>query len=1350
MADLGNSISLNASKFAAGVAETRAKLTELNTAFIENRKRMKELNDEAKKLQKQEQDLAKEMKDGGTAEQREQLQQLRDRMAQVNAEIGNLKTHEQELKHDISQTNRDLQEQREKAGDLSDAFSQLGQLFAGLGIAETCHQIAGAFGECVKAAEDFSATMSTVEALSGATASEMEKLSAKAKDLGATTKFTATESAQAMTFMGMAGWDAEQMLDGMSGMLDLAAASGSDLGLVADIVTDNLTAFGMKAEDTAHFADVLAAAATNSNTSVEIMGETFKNSASVAGALGYSIEDVSTAVGLMANAGVKGSIAGTSLKHTFEGLLKGVTLTSEAFGEVEVSAVKADGTMKSFGESVNELRGYFSKMSEAEKMLNAIEVAGKYGFNGLLAIVNSTQEDFDKLTGSINECEGAASKMAEVKMDNLSGQVTLMNSAMDALKNTLGSAYEDQLKALAKAATKVLTGINDFLSKHPLVTKAIVAITAAVTGLVAAFATFATVSTAVEMVKKFTATTKLATTAQAAFNAVANANPYVLLATAIAGVVTTVGLLATAEQSAVGAAKELREEAERIVETMNDSIATNDAEAEILRDKAALYEQLRNTENRTEIQERQLAALAGELQDLLGDNVTVVNELTGGYNSLSTAVEDYIATQNKRVKLSALEDAAKDAYKQIAEIDRQLQELYKEEQEKLANGIGFGADGFMAHKSAIANLESAKAELEKITKEYTDALEENYAVEEKAASGADDMAAANEKVTPTLDEIRKGSDDLAKSSEDLISQYSKAYESLEKLRNGEALNYEQMRALIKIHPELAKQIKATADGYTLETGAINTLGEVISESANAAVEAESIKTRALIEGTRDRIRAMEKEAEAAGMYEHDGQKVLAIGRKISEEAAYIEQLEAQLAVNKSLPQYFQSNQGKGSSSSSGSSSGRASSTPKEKEPPGLKSLMSYAKTTSAAFKEMNDNGELALTTVQALIDTGYGDALYKDGEKWKLSEKAFEEAWNTQIDAAKGVEGTTEVQRKALESFRGELSKVTAGLYETAKAEKELKSASAGDTAGSMKTLTAAVIEQKEDGGLSADTVSKLSGTRYAEALTVGVDAQITLDTSKLETILSDEIEDAIKQLESELATATDPDKIGGLKAQIQAFKNLKAVIGEVTEGLYGVEKAEEKLVSDAALKASEDMANRRLKQIDAELKAKQKLRDETLKAIDDEVQARKRLTEDNDIQRQIDQAMAQLKYSQLDEFSQAQLQRKIQSLQNDKADMLWERGIEDRRAAANEEYNTSAEQLNNEKENINNALEVLRSLNDTVDTGLTDLGETIKAAMEAVKPDSTVNLTMNNVDKMTADQLLKMITDLFGSTGAV
>ena len=155
--------------------------------------------------------------------------------------------------------------------------------------------------------------------------------------------------------------------------------------MVSDIVTDSLSAFGLTAKDTAHFSDVLAAAATNSNTNVAIMGETFKMSASVAGALGYSIEDVAVAMGLMANSGVKGSIAGTALRNTFNGLLEGVTLTGAAFGEYEYSAIKADGTMKDFGSTIDELRGYFDQMTEAERVNNAQAIAGQRGYNGLLA-----------------------------------------------------------------------------------------------------------------------------------------------------------------------------------------------------------------------------------------------------------------------------------------------------------------------------------------------------------------------------------------------------------------------------------------------------------------------------------------------------------------------------------------------------------------------------------------------------------------------------------------------------------------------------------------------------------------------------------------------------------------------------------------------------------------------------------------------------------------------------------------------------------------------------------------------------------------------------------------------------
>ena len=236
----------------------------------------------------------------------------------------------------------------------------------------------GAMGAAaVKAGSDFESAMSKVEAISGAAGSDLEALREKAKEMGASTKFSATESANAFEYMAMAGWDATDMLQGMDGVLQLAAASGEDLAMVSDIITDSLSAFQLTAADTAHFSDVLAATAANANTSIGIMGETFKGSASVAGALGYSIEDVSVAVGLMANVGVKGSIANTALRNTFNGLLGGVTLTGKAFGEYEYTAIKADGSMKSLGDTINELRGYFEQMTESERVLNAQEIAGE-------------------------------------------------------------------------------------------------------------------------------------------------------------------------------------------------------------------------------------------------------------------------------------------------------------------------------------------------------------------------------------------------------------------------------------------------------------------------------------------------------------------------------------------------------------------------------------------------------------------------------------------------------------------------------------------------------------------------------------------------------------------------------------------------------------------------------------------------------------------------------------------------------------------------------------------------------------------------------------------------------------
>ncbi len=413
------------------------------------------------------------------ADKNQKLQQMAERLNQAGIDTNRLGEESERLKGQIQGLAKQEEEAAKEAANLgaqSSAFDALGAAITAAGIATAVNKMTEAFAECNAVAMEFESTMSTVEALSGANALQMNELAAEAKRLGAETVYTANQSAQAMTYMGMAGWDAGEMLSGMDGMISLAAASGEDLALVSDIVTDNLTAFGLKASDTAHFADVLAQAASKSNTSVASMGETFSMAGAVAGALGYSIEDVSVAVGLMANSGVKGSVAGTALKNMFNGLLNGATLTAKAFGEVEFSAINADGTIDTFSESMNELRGYFDQMTEAERVQNAMLLAGQRGYNGLLAILNSTEEDYNSLTEQINSCTGAAKRMADIKLDNLKGDVTLLDSATDGLKMTIGDLYNNELRRAAQAGTEIISGINEFCEENPAVVKAIMAI----------------------------------------------------------------------------------------------------------------------------------------------------------------------------------------------------------------------------------------------------------------------------------------------------------------------------------------------------------------------------------------------------------------------------------------------------------------------------------------------------------------------------------------------------------------------------------------------------------------------------------------------------------------------------------------------------------------------------------------------------------------------------------------------------------------------------------------------------------------------------------------------------------
>lgn len=296
--------------------------------------------------------------------------------------------------------------------------------------------------------KSFEAGMSEVQAISGASGKDLEKLSAKAKQMGATTKFSATESATALKYMAMAGWKTNQMVSGLSGVMNLAAASGEDLGTVSDIVTDSMTAFGLKAKDSGHFADVLAKASSSSNTNVAMMGETFKYVAPLAGSMKYSIEDTATAVGLMANAGIKGSQAGTELRSILTRLVKPPKDAVAALSALGISTTKADGSMKPMRQTMAELREKFSGLTDSQKSQYAAAIAGQEAMSGLLAIVNASDSDFNKLQKAIDNSSGAAKKQADIMNNNLQGALYDLGSAAEAVGIGI---YEDIKTPLTKA-----------------------------------------------------------------------------------------------------------------------------------------------------------------------------------------------------------------------------------------------------------------------------------------------------------------------------------------------------------------------------------------------------------------------------------------------------------------------------------------------------------------------------------------------------------------------------------------------------------------------------------------------------------------------------------------------------------------------------------------------------------------------------------------------------------------------------------------------------------------------------------------------------------------------------------
>lgn len=530
---------------------------------------LKGVNSEIKNTQSQLKDVEKLLKlDPGNTELLSQKQKLlsqsiqetKDKLAtlktaaeQANQALANGEISQEQydaLQREIIETENELKRLEQQARESGAALQEIaakGEKLKTVGDSVTnvgekfmpaTAAVVGLGAAAVKTAADFDSGMSKVAAISGATGDDLQALRDKAREMGSKTKFSALEAAEAMEYMAMAGWKTTDMLGGIEGIMNLAAASGESLATTSDIVTDALTAFGLKVDAAGHFSDVLAAASSNANTNVSMMGETFKYAAPIAGALGFSVEDTAEAIGLIANAGIKGSQAGTSLRTIMNNLAGEVKICGSALGEVTIQTTNADGSMRELSDILADCRGAFSQLSESEQAAAAEALVGKNAMSGFLALMNAAPEDIDKLSSAIENCDGKSAEMAATMQDNLAGQLTILKSQLEELAISFGEMLMPAIRSIVSGIQGFVDKLNsmDETTKKVIVTIALI-VAAIGPVLIVVGKVISAVGTIMTIVPKVAAAIKAVKGAFAGLNAVMAANPIILVIAAIAALV---------------------------------------------------------------------------------------------------------------------------------------------------------------------------------------------------------------------------------------------------------------------------------------------------------------------------------------------------------------------------------------------------------------------------------------------------------------------------------------------------------------------------------------------------------------------------------------------------------------------------------------------------------------------------------------------------------------------------------------------------------------------------------------------------------------------------------------------
>lgn len=799
------------------IAETRAAMTKLEqetdgaaSAAGDLLRENKELNSE---LQVNEAYLDSAQR--ATNNWEKQLNNAQIKLNQTNAEIEKNEKYLDEAARSADGCATSIDEmgkEAKEAGDAgSKAFEDMYQAITDLGLLEGVKKLAESMKSCVDAAAEFEYQMATVKSLSGATGSEFEELSSRAKMLGATTSFTATQAGEAMEYMALAGWKSKEMLEGVDGIMALAAAATMDLGTASDIVTDNLTAFNLTAEDSNRFADQLAYAMSKSNTNVEQLGESYKYCAATSTQLGYSMEDTTAALMVMANAGIKGSSSGTALSSIMTRLGNDVSDCRTMLEGYGIQVYDTTGSVRELSAILDDMKGIWGGLTDEEKSHLSYIVAGKTAQAQLMTVLGESTGAFETYAEGLRNCNGAAKEMQDIKLDTFTGQIQLFESAYDGLRVSIGEDLMPVMGMLVEGFTEVLTAANGLVEEHPEITAAIVGVTTALAAL--AIGAVATSSVVTET---------LIPALMTAFS-----NPVILAVAAIGALVAALVTLdqnmekTEAEETMCGATKRMREEADALIESINAERQAFEELEEEFRQTAksgeSMLEELDGLCKKSELtaseQERMLY-LVEKLNETFSELELAYDETTESLNMTTEAINQFIETAEE--EQTTAEYAAR--YNEVLDERAQIAEQLTEAQAALEETEAALAE---AEANTTAIFESGGATLDAARQSYNDAKQ---AVDELAAADSDlaieedglresiDAANAEMGETDGVSQVACGAIDVMIAQMETLNQaYLDEYDAAYKSIHGQFNLWDELDAVVATS---AEDIKAALESQT--------------------------------------------------------------------------------------------------------------------------------------------------------------------------------------------------------------------------------------------------------------------------------------------------------------------------------------------------------------------------------------------------------------------------------------------------------------------------------------------------------------------------------------------------------